>query len=464
MRKVYLENLPHRGKLIDWKNSISCYINFVYDNIEGIIKILSYDHDKLTIQYKNKSIEINRTNFIKCCIGELLGTRTKQYKYTIGDIVETNNNGKLKILEQIRKNNHKYYEYVCLHCGYIGNISEGHINDGEGCSVCRPASHKVVKGINDIGTTNPELAKLLANPEDGYKYTYGSDTKVDWKCPDCGNIIKNKSISQINKVGLSCPKCSDGISYPEKIMFNIFKQLNINFQTQLSKTTFKWCKGNEYDVKYDFYIPSINCIIETHGLQHYEEGFLEIKGRRTLQEEQENDKFKEQLAINNNIINYIIIDSRISDLTYIKNNILNSKINDFFNLSEINWELANEESQKSFVRKVCDLWNSGITNNQRISENLKLSITTIIKYLKIGNDCGWCKYNANNRLCNCTKIICITTNEIFDSMKQAENKYHIHHSNIIRCINHKCKSAGKFNNNKLVWMYLEDYKKQNNVA
>ena len=102
--------------------------------------------------------------------------------------------------------------------------------------------------------TNPELAKLLLNPEDGYKYTKGSNKKADWKCPHCDFIIKNKSIVEVYQRGLKCPQCDDGISYPNRLMFSVLNILKICFETE---KLFKWCqfnyKGKNYRGIYDFY-------------------------------------------------------------------------------------------------------------------------------------------------------------------------------------------------------------------
>ena len=56
---------------------------------------------------------------------------------------------------------------------------------------------------------------------------------------------------------------SDGISYAEKFMINVLKQLKLDFKKQLSCSTFKWCKK----YRYDFYFRYKNeyYIIETHG-------------------------------------------------------------------------------------------------------------------------------------------------------------------------------------------------------
>ncbi len=65
--------------------------------------------------------------------------------------------------------------------------------------------------------------------------------------------------------GFSCKRCGDGISYGEKFVYSMLCELNIDFITQLSHITFSWCEK----YKYDFYIPSINTIVEVHGRQHY---------------------------------------------------------------------------------------------------------------------------------------------------------------------------------------------------
>lgn len=63
---------------------------------------------------------------------------------------------------------------------------------GQRCPICCGNPKQIAIGFNSMWDTNPELAKLLLNPEDGYKYTQNSNKKTNWKCPKCGNIIKDK--------------------------------------------------------------------------------------------------------------------------------------------------------------------------------------------------------------------------------------------------------------------------------
>lgn len=55
------------------------------------------------------------------------------------------------------------------------------------CPVC--SGRQVSIGVNDLWTTHPELAKMLANNEDGYKYSIGSNKKLEWVCHDCGHTL-----------------------------------------------------------------------------------------------------------------------------------------------------------------------------------------------------------------------------------------------------------------------------------
>lgn len=83
----------------------------------------------------------------------------------------------------------------------------------------------------------------------------------------------------------------------------------------------------------------------------------------------------------------------------------------------------------------------------------------------------WCtsKYNANHgtrnkrvsennkgKNPNIRKVICVTTGEIFDCIKDAEEKYGVANQNITACCRGRQKSAGKhpITKEKLVWEYV----------
>ncbi len=482
MRKVFLDKLPHSGKNINWKKSIGCEVLFIYDDIKGELEILDYKKNNVLIQYKSNKQWIYTGNFIKCKIGNILGLINHNYKHQIGDIITDINSGKLQILEQVRIRYGSYgqkgYKYKCLICGNIDYISETHLFDKRGCSIC--SGKKILQGYNDMWTTNPNLAKLLADPNDGYKYMQNSNKKIDWRCPNCGNIIKNKKISMVNDNGLSCPKCGDGISYPEKFMFNILRQLHIGFIYQLSKSNKGWCDSYRYD--FYFKINNKKYIIEVQGLQHFKESFKKIKSDRhirELKEEQENDRLKKKLAMQNGIKeeNYIAIDCRKSELDWIKNNVLESRLNDIFDLSNIDWLQCHKFACGSLIKQACRLWNKGIYSTTQIGKILKLVRTTIRKYLKQGAKLGWCNYDpkevirkngenlskSNNKR---RKVICLNNNKVFGSIIKASKFCNLKsHTSISACCRGKVKSAGKdpVTKETLKWMYYDEYLKVNEI-
>jgi len=425
-----------KGRKTKLKNSRSFY-DWCYDNLskeEADIIIARWDYDK----------NIDRNG----------------YKLTPQDI--SYSSGGL---------NQKGFWFKCLNhyeheseLKYISGFTHGQKGSLD-CNKC-----------NTLAVTHPHLIPYLVNIDDAYKYSFGSTIKIPMKCQNCGCgklISPNTLLIQ----GFSCNKCSDNISYPQKFIFNVLKQLNIEFKSELSRTTFEWC--SKY--KYDFYISQVNGIIETHGQQHYEQ----TSGKwGSLDEIQENDKDKEELAKANNIDHYIIIDCRKSELEWIKNNIMNRDSNrpnqpclaEVLNFKEedINWLECHEWACSSLVKEVCNMWNGGIGSIQNIKNKLKISISSINRYLKQGVRLGWCNYdpeeeNEKNiiktKQRQSKKVVCTTTGKVFYSITQASTYYKIDESSISKVCRKKQKSAGKHPITKkpLEWMYYDEYIKSNPI-
>lgn len=326
------------------------------------------------------------------------------------------------------------------------------------------------KQCNSIAEKHPELIKYFVCKKDAYNYSIGTENRIKIKCPNCG-LVKKVMPYSIIKYGFRCDRCSDRLSYPEKFIFSLLEQLiNSKFIYQLTKVTFKWC-GN---YRYDFYIDEIKCIIETHGLQHYKQttGNWEL-----LEKIQENDRKKEQLTKENNIKNYIILDCRESNLEWIKKSVMNSELPKLLKFKEkdIDWLKCHEYTCSSLVKKVCNLWNSGIRNTNEISSKINFGRNAVTKYLKQGAKLGWCNYDPQKELENnmnnfklkiSKKVICLTTGEIYNSQIEVANKYNINSSGVSACCKGRIKSSGKhpITGEKLIWMYYDEYiKEQNNT-
>ncbi|WP_186321353.1 zinc-ribbon domain-containing protein [Bacillus sp. FJAT-22090] len=344
--------------------------------------------------------------------------------------------------------------WICSKCeSHRWKVSINSRSSGSGCPYCN--GKKILIGYNDMWTTNPQLASLLANPQDGYKYTQMSNEKVDWKCLECNTIIINKSPNSVSN-GLRCQSCSDGMSFPEKVIYNTLKTLKISFKKEMS---FKWSEGK----RYDFYLFDYDTIIETHGEQHKEGGF-ESMGGRTLEEEQENDKYKREIAINNNISNYIEIDASDTSLEVYTTRILQSGLNKIIDISNICWEEVFLKSSKSLLVEVCNYWNTQEKSTLKISEHFGISRNAITNYLKRGAEMNICGYNveiakANSSLIPKRSVVQLTTSNefvaVWDSTCEAGRGNSISSKHISTCCKGKRKTSYGFK-----WMYKEDYEEQ----
>ena len=262
--------------------------------------------------------------------------------------------------------------------GHEWDAIPAHLFDGVGCPYC--AGYKVWKGFNDLWTTRPDIASLLKNQDDGYKYSKASYKKVDFVCPNCGNKI-NKKISDVYRDGLACKMCSDGVSYPNKFGRAFLCQLPIN--NLLCEYSPDWARPYFYDNYFQY--EGVDYILEMDGALHYIESSL---SDIPLVERQKIDVIKNNLAIQNNM-RIIRIDCQKSDKEYISNNICNSELKDIFDLSVIDWDLCDKKAQNSLVKEACDLYVCG-SSLLEIANALKISVSAVRQYIKRGTKFGWC--------------------------------------------------------------------------
>ena len=282
------------------------------------------------------------------------------------------------------------YENEYLKISINGNIFDKEIHTGnfKKCKIKRYLIES--KTIWDEARW---MCDLGVSKEDAKKYTKMSRQKIKVVCPLCGNsrevriqhIYKNKSIF--------C-ECGDGMYYPQKIMFSLLKQLNVDFEVEYKP---KYLIFNGSQKRSDFYIPNMNLVIETDGGLGHKGGRVFSKSNKTLQECVKVDEWKDAQHLINGI-KTIRINCFKSDLEYIKNNILNSELNNIFDLSNINWNKCEEFALKNRDKKVCDFFNKGDKSIKEISKIFKLTENTIRIILNKGNKLGWCNYDYKESL------------------------------------------------------------------
>lgn len=264
----------------------------------------------------------------------------------------------------------------CRECGYIyKTFPSTLLSNLSGCPVC--SSKEVIKGVNDIGTTAPHLLPYFCNIEDAYTHTSCSHDEIMAKCPICG-YTKKVIIKNLYYESFGCPVCSDGISYPNKFIRSFIKQLpvtNIIFEYSPS-----WIGRKRFDSYFEF--NDKKYIIEMDGDFHYKDGgFYDNDYLKNIA----NDIYKENLAKEHGI-EVIRIDSRKSELLYLKTNILNSILNDIFDLSIINWELCGKEATSNYCKIICDYYQENKFNENwdEIANKFGTSISSVQKYIRDG--------------------------------------------------------------------------------
>jgi len=98
------------------------------------------------------------------------------------------------------------FDWKCNKCLQIYRASPNKRSQGRGCPVC--SNRKIVKGVNDLATTDPEIASL-ADGWDPSEVTRGSTRIVNWKCTS-NKYLKHSYPSAVyaKTSGRGCSICS----------------------------------------------------------------------------------------------------------------------------------------------------------------------------------------------------------------------------------------------------------------
>jgi transposase len=213
----------------------------------------------------------------------------------------------------------------------------------------------------------------------------------------------------------------------------LLKQLNVIFKYQYYP---KWCTFNDIKGKsrkgiYDFLLSNSIFLIETDGEFHSKDNDL---SGMTIEESRYIDDMKDKLAKENGY-EVIRIDCNYNSsnkFEYMKSSVLKSKISEIFDLSKIDWKIINEFAISNLEKVVCEYKN----NNPELSVSdlckiMNMGKTSIINFLKQGNELGWCSYDAktemrkgNSKRINKgeKQVICLNNEQVFKSAKDIDRQ------------------------------------------
>ena len=147
-----------------------------------------------------------------------------------------------------------------------------------------------IKETHRVDISNVRFGKLIAlSPTEKT-----SNRHTIWKCKcDCGNTVE-VSINNLQSgctTSCGCQKTSIG----EKNIELLLKENNILYEKE---KTFKELK----QLRFDFYLPELNRLIEFDGIQHYQDWpSIWMTNKNNWEHRKERDNLKNIFSINNNI-------------------------------------------------------------------------------------------------------------------------------------------------------------------
>lgn len=344
----------------------------------------------------------------------------------------------------------------------------GRTTQGLNCPYC---SHKRASDEYNLLKINPILCSEWDYEKNGdlkpSNYLPFSNEKVWWKCK-YGHHWKTTINNRAN--GNGCPICKKNLqtSFPEQAIFYYFKNVFIDTVNE----------DKSFGVELDVYIPSKRIALEYDGV-----AFHKNERKRNI------DIKKNELCIKNNIQMIRILEKGLEpfdnckcftreDTTSDKSleNVLkaifnyldldNSRIDidaDRSNILSLYLSSKEENSLASVCPDLLKEWD--YEKNGNLQPNMFTKSSSQIVWWK----CSKCGYSWKSHIYSRTsghgcikcgreltikgkqkRVICIETNEVFNSIIDAEQKTKANKNSIIRCCKGKGQTAGGYH-----WKYVD---------
>ncbi|PAD70718.1 hypothetical protein CHH83_02625 [Bacillus sp. 7586-K] len=151
--------------------------------------------------------------------------------------------------------------------------------------------------LDSIGNLYNEIHHVWSdkNQKTPYNYLSKSNKYVWWKCPSGKHKDFRRKISVSTNCDFRCPSCE--FSKGEKEIEKYLITNNITFHSQKEFNGLLGTGGGL--LSYDFYLPSLNLLIEYQGEFH--DGTAHIQSEKDFLKQREHDKRKREYAKSHNI-------------------------------------------------------------------------------------------------------------------------------------------------------------------
>lgn len=424
---------------VEWKEVLSNNIYIGYSN--RVLEVeLNYSHMNknhkryVDIKFEDSIDCIATSGIQKLSFGNLLGYKSSNYKYSVGEVTPNNH----RIIEQKRVRNRKGYKVQCLLTEVVYDINEYDLLKITSSKYA--CNQEVYKG-NSFNTVYPDMTKYLINPKEGDLNTYGSGSRVKVKCPHC-NYTKETYFYVLGESGMGCPLCKDYMSFPERLAYEYFKLKGIEFIHQYPLQGKRVDFVMEYEGKQTF--------TEINGRQHYENHGWHDSHIHT----KASDRFKREYCKKNNI-NLVEIDASNSNFHFIYNNL--GKVFGYLSKGEENeLKVKLRQREDKLASVVVSMYKEGYTWGAIERETGKNHgyLTRVLHNQGL--------IGKRERL-NKKKVKCVTTGKEFNSIKEAVSYYNLPKTCKIGMV---CRGqrdyAGNIEGVKLQWEYIEEKSKRVN--
>lgn len=291
------------------------------------------------------------------------------------------------------------------------------------------------------------VLKYITPGENIYGIPLNSSIEVSTTCPSCKKKKKVR-VHNLTNYGFSCDTCTRRKSLPETYIEGILIQNEIAFEREKTFSDLRG-KNNKLPLRFDFYLPTDNVVIEVHGLQHYKNIYFYRNSTNY-------DNIKRQYCKDNNM-QYIEINASKVYMDNIVKEVKNKIPYLNIDTNKLKEFIVSNEDNFHFYRGIKEDYLKGCSLSS-IGKKYSVSHTTVINILK---RLGIYEKKGCER-----KVKCLLTGEIFPSIKKACEQYGVHKTGLIGNLRGKRKSAGKHpeTGEKLYWEYVEEQKENNKYS
>lgn len=282
--------------------------NLIHNNEFEILEEPKSGQENINILHKicGNIISIKLNNHLK----RYCKYCSKKHRRNIEEYQKISNeihNNEFKILEEPLNIKQKV-KVLHRKCGNVLSITmNNHLNHKNGCKKCSKYA---------IKNNQYWISKSKEIWNDDYKIIDEVDnchTKVRIEHLICGKVHL-KSMSSFIHGKRGCPYCYNmDLKYAEKYIENYLNSINIEFEREKTFNGLINPKSGR-KLRFDFWLPSKNLIIEVNGVQHYKP--IDCwGGEKYFQEQIYRDNIKKNFLEKNNI-NLLILNNK--QLTKIK--------------------------------------------------------------------------------------------------------------------------------------------------